>query len=64
MSVWFAGLGRALPTFSFGFYMSETVSAVWTSLRLDLAGMKDTWKSFFFSFFFLALDPILAACRL
>lgn len=37
VSVAFAALGLALPTFNFGF-----------------------WKSFFFSFLFLALDPILS----
>ena len=56
VSVKLVGLGRAFPTFSFGFW-SPSASAI---LHEGVGHMR-TWKSFFLSFFFLALEPILTA---
>lgn len=55
MSVKFEALGLSFPTLYFGFC---DMSGFADELR---RGTGSTWKSFFFSAFFLALDPILAA---
>lgn len=62
VSVELAGFGRALPTFNLGFYEDyQHQSPSQGPEAQQCADRKDqyTWKSFFLSFFFFALDPIV-----
>ena len=54
VSVKLADLGFVLPTLSLVFYSSELDNS-----RKSSGLMTTTWKSFFFSLFFFALEPIL-----
>jgi hypothetical protein len=53
VSVKLAAFALALPTFNLAFW--RRMSVKFSVLRFG----EFTWKSFFFSFFFLLLEPIL-----
>ena len=56
VSVKFSGLPLALPTLSLAFWRLVNMLSVGDIWREEDGG---TWKSFCFSFFFLALEPIV-----
>ena len=59
VSVKLAGFGRALPTFNLGFCEDYQYQSLPQAQQCADRRDQYTWKSFFLSFFFFALDPMV-----